>query len=66
VHHGPRRQPGHVDRRGRLFLPSWLRRLVEETGTVLAAARRPDASLVVITPPSVIDAFVDDLAGEVG
>jgi hypothetical protein len=57
--------PTHVDRRGRLFLPGWLRRLVEETGTVLAAARRPDASLVVVTPTTFIDELVEHLTGEV-
>jgi hypothetical protein len=53
----------HLDRRGRLALPTWLRRLVRATGMVLVAARFPDASLVVVTPTSVLDAVIDGVAG---
>lgn len=58
--------PTHLDRRGRLALPTWLRRLIRGSGTVLVAARRPEASLVVVTPTSVLDAVIDVVAGEVG
>jgi hypothetical protein len=65
--------PTRLDERGRLVLPVWLRALVAVTGTVLVAARQPEPSLVVITPTSVLDALVDDVAvalvddaGEVG
>jgi DNA-binding transcriptional regulator/RsmH inhibitor MraZ len=57
--------PTHLDRRGRLALPTWLRGMATATGTVLVAARFPDASVVVVTPTCVLDALIKGVAGEV-
>ena len=55
-----------ADRRGRVLLPAWLRRpAAAEPVVVFVAARRPDASLVVVTPVVDLDALADALAGEV-
>ena len=54
-----------VDRRGRLTLPPWLRSACGPGGSVLVAARRPDAAVVVVSPVSVLDALVAGLVGEV-
>ena len=56
--------PLSVDRRGRVQLPTWLRREVASAGAVFVAARRPDASVVVITPATGLDALADALVGE--
>jgi DNA-binding transcriptional regulator/RsmH inhibitor MraZ len=56
-----------VDRRGRLLLPGWLRReAARDGGIVFVAARRPDASVVVVSPVDGLDAVAEGLAGEVG
>lgn len=56
-----------VDGRGRLLLPSWLRaRARSAGGVVFVAARRPDASAVVVAPAGVLDGVAGALAGEVG
>lgn len=56
-----------VDRRGRLQLPPWLRgHLRLSGGSVFVAARRPDASTVVVTPVAGLDGLADALVGEVG
>jgi hypothetical protein len=56
-----------VDRRGRVLLPAWLRRQVgPQAGAVFLAARRPDASIVVVTPVTGLDDVADALVGEVG
>jgi bifunctional DNA-binding transcriptional regulator/antitoxin component of YhaV-PrlF toxin-antitoxin module len=55
-----------LDGRGRLILPVWLRRLAAPAGSVLVAARRPDASVVVIAPVGSLDALVEGVCGEVG
>jgi len=56
-----------VDRRGRVLLPAWLRRQVgAQAGAVFVAARRPDASTVVVTPVTGLDDVADALVGEVG
>jgi hypothetical protein len=57
--------PTQLDGRGRLLVPVWLRRAAERTRSVLVAARRPDAAVVVIAPTSVLDGAVDELCGEV-
>jgi bifunctional DNA-binding transcriptional regulator/antitoxin component of YhaV-PrlF toxin-antitoxin module len=52
-----------VDRRGRVLLPAWLRRrAAAEPLVVFVAARRPDASLVVVTPAADLDHLADALA----
>lgn len=55
----------HVDRRGRLVLPTRLRRLADPCGSVIVAARRPESSCIVVAPTNVLDGVVDDAAGEV-
>jgi bifunctional DNA-binding transcriptional regulator/antitoxin component of YhaV-PrlF toxin-antitoxin module len=55
-----------LDGRGRLLLPVWLRRVAAPAGSVLVAARRPDAPVVVIAPVGALDALVDALCREVG
>lgn len=55
-----------VDPRGRVLLPAWLRREVTAAGAVFVAARRPDASTVVVTPVAGLDDVADALVGEVG
>jgi hypothetical protein len=56
-----------VDRRCRVLLPGWLRRAAAGGGgLVFVAARRPDASSVVVSPVDGLDAVADELAGEVG
>lgn len=54
-----------IDRRGRVTLPVWLRRLVGPDGAVLISASVPDAATVVVTRAAVLDAVVDGLAAEV-
>ncbi|HEX5366119.1 MAG TPA: hypothetical protein VFW63_05580 [Acidimicrobiales bacterium] len=57
-----------VDRRCRcrVLLPGWLRRAAAAGGgLVFVAARRPDASSVVVSPVDGLDAVADELAGEV-
>lgn len=55
-----------VDERRRLGpLPAWFRRLCEPSGSVLVAIGRPDTSVVVMAPTSVLDALVDRVAGEI-
>ena len=45
-----------VDRRGRVLMPAWLRRCAaDEAVVVFVAARRPDASLVVVRPAADLD-----------
>ena len=56
-----------VDRRGRVLLPAWLRRTAAAEPVVgFVAARRPDASLVVVTPAGDLDELADALAEGVG
>jgi hypothetical protein len=56
-----------VDRRGRVLLPAWLRRQVgQQAATLFVAARRPDASTVVVTSVTGLDDVADALVGEVG
>jgi hypothetical protein len=55
-----------VDRRGRMRLPVWLRRQIVTAGAAFVAARRPDASTVVVTPVAGLDDVADALVGEVG
>lgn len=56
-----------VDRRGRILLPGWLRRQARlQDGLVFVAARRPDASTVVVVPVTRLDDVADALVGEVG
>lgn len=54
-----------IDRRGRVTLPVWLRRLVGPDGAVVISASVPDAATVVVTPAVVLDVVVDGLSGEV-
>jgi DNA-binding transcriptional regulator/RsmH inhibitor MraZ len=54
----------HVDSRGRVVVPAWLRRLSEPARSVLLAAECPDMALVVLTPSTAIDDLVEDLVGE--
>jgi len=56
----------HVDRRGRLVLPMWLRRLADPSRSVFIAARWPEVSCLVVMPTSSLDALVDVAAEEVG
>jgi bifunctional DNA-binding transcriptional regulator/antitoxin component of YhaV-PrlF toxin-antitoxin module len=55
----------HLDGRGRLTLPEWLRRFVGLNGSVLVAASVPDASTVAIAATSSLDSVLGELAGEV-
>lgn len=57
--------PRHLDHRGRLTLPGWLRRLVGPDGEVLVSASVPDAATVVVAPATVLDVLVDQVAAGV-
>ena len=57
--------PTPVDRRGRVQLPTWLAARWPHAGAVFVAARRPDASTVVVRAATGLDALADALAGEV-
>jgi hypothetical protein len=57
--------PARMDGRGRLTLPAWLRTACDTGGSVLVAAHRPDAGVVVVSPVRVLDALVGGLVGEV-
>jgi DNA-binding transcriptional regulator/RsmH inhibitor MraZ len=54
----------YVDRRGRLVVPAWLRRLSEPWQSVLLAANYPDMSLIVLTPSTTLDGLLDTLVTE--
>ena len=53
-----------MDRRGRLVVPAWLRRLSEPWRSVLLAANFPDMSLIVLTPSTTLDGLLDALITE--
>jgi hypothetical protein len=57
--------PIHVDARGRVVLPMWLRRLTVDCGSVLVAARWPEVTCLVDTPSTSLDSLVDAVVGEV-
>ncbi|HMJ74465.1 MAG TPA: hypothetical protein VK507_00745 [Iamia sp.] len=48
-----------VDRRGRIYVPMWLRR-----GPSYLIGARADSATVVLVPVTVLDALGDDLEGE--
>lgn len=56
--------PIHVDCRGRLVVPAWLRRLSEPWRSVLLAADCPDMSLMVLAPTTMLDGLLDTLVTE--
>ena len=53
--------PRHLDHRGRLTLPGWLRRLVGPDGAVLVSATVPDAATVVVAPATVLDVLASQI-----
>ena len=53
-----------LDRRGRLYLPGWLRQVAG--AAVVVSARQPEPTTVVVAPCGVLDGLVEALAGEVG
>jgi hypothetical protein len=57
--------PTAVDGRGRVRLPAWIRHRVGTGGALHLAARRPDASTVVVAPGRCLDVVADAFAGEV-
>lgn len=56
--------PVRFDSRFRLVLPPWLSRLTETDGSVLLAARWPEASALVVAPTSVLDPLADSICGD--
>jgi hypothetical protein len=56
----------HVDARGRLYVPTWLRRLVGERGPVVASARWPGLQAVVVAPAGALDTLADAVVAGVG
>lgn len=56
--------PIHVDCRGRLVIPAWLRRLSEPWRSMLLAANCPDTSLIVLAPTTTLDSLLDALVVE--
>jgi hypothetical protein len=57
--------PTAIDGRGRVRLPEWMRHRVGTGGAMHLAARRPDASTVVVAPVPCLDVIADAFAGEV-
>ena len=57
----------NADQRGRVTLPAWLRSACSsgDGAVIVAVRRRPAGDVAVIAPVSVLDALVEDLAGEV-
>lgn len=52
-----------VDRRGRLYVPAWLR---QGARTWLLVGTQAAASIVVVAPRSLLDGLGDRLLGEAG
>jgi bifunctional DNA-binding transcriptional regulator/antitoxin component of YhaV-PrlF toxin-antitoxin module len=53
-----------VDRRGRVVLPSWLRRATRVSTAVLLSACHVEGGVIVVVPATELDAIVERAAGE--